>query len=146
MTWGSHSHFVSVRYTTREFIRRNIVYYGSPLHFSCYNNSPPYLCFPFLGKWYTYNRSCIKCDFYLFTIATGIINIRAFNAAIEMYSLVFIGVRPLYIFPPIFLTLNSSFYILGTLVGSKSFVELFVAKVFHEDLGMIFNLPMFTNL
>jgi hypothetical protein len=47
--------------------------------------------------------------------------------------------------PSSFFILNLSFHILGTLVGSKSFIELFVAKVLHEDLGMISNLPMFTN-
>jgi hypothetical protein len=31
-------------------------------------------------------------------------------------------------------------------VKSKSFVESFVAKVFHEDLGMICNVFMFANL
>jgi len=30
-------------------------------------------------------------------------------------------------------------------VKSKSFVESFVAKVFHEDLGMICNVSMFAN-
>jgi hypothetical protein len=33
---------------------------------------------------------------------------------------------------------------LGALVGSKSFVESFVVKVLHKDVGPIFNL--FTNL
>ncbi len=44
-----------------------------------------------------------------------------------------------------FFTPNLGFCILGTLVGSKSFVESFVVKAFHEDLGMISSLPMFTN-
>ncbi len=35
------------------------------------------------------------------------------------------------------------FCILGALVGSRSFIELFVVKVFHEDLGAIFSLSMF---
>jgi hypothetical protein len=30
-------------------------------------------------------------------------------------------------------------------MGSKSFVELFVVKAFHEDLGTIFNLPMLVD-
>jgi hypothetical protein len=34
---------------------------------------------------------------------------------------------------------------LGALVGCTSFVEPFVTKVFYEDLGMIFNLPMFVD-
>jgi hypothetical protein len=45
-----------------------------------------------------------------------------------------------------FLTFDSSFYILGTLVVSKSFIEAFVTKVFHEDLGTIFSLLMVANL
>ncbi len=47
--------------------------------------------------------------------------------------------------PPNFLIPNLNFHILGTLVGSKSFVELFVTKALHEDLGMISSLPMLTN-
>ncbi len=40
-----------------------------------------------------------------------------------------------FISPPFgFLTFNSNFHILGALVGSISFVELFVVEVFHEDL------------
>jgi hypothetical protein len=34
-----------------------------------------------------------------------------------------------------FLILNMGFCILGTLVRSRSFIESFVAKAFHEDLG-----------
>jgi hypothetical protein len=45
-----------------------------------------------------------------------------------------------------FLTPNSSFRILGTLVGSRSLLDLFVVKAFHEDLGTISNLLMFINL
>ncbi len=45
-----------------------------------------------------------------------------------------------------FFTLDLGFHILGGLVGSTSFVESFVTKVFHEDLGMIFSLLMFANL
>jgi hypothetical protein len=41
-----------------------------------------------------------------------------------------------------FLTLDLSFHILGALVGSISFIELFVIKVFHEDFRTIHNLPM----
>jgi len=47
--------------------------------------------------------------------------------------------------PSGFFIFNLSFHILGTLVGSKSFIELFVAKVLHEDLGMISNFLMLTN-
>ncbi len=32
-----------------------------------------------------------------------------------------------------FLILDLSFHILGALMGSRSFIELFVAKVFYED-------------
>ncbi len=30
-------------------------------------------------------------------------------------------------------------------MGSRSFIESFVAKAFHEDLGMIFSLLVFAN-
>jgi hypothetical protein len=45
-----------------------------------------------------------------------------------------------------FLIPNSNFRILGALVGSTSFVELFVAEAFYEDFETIFNFPMFINL
>jgi hypothetical protein len=45
-----------------------------------------------------------------------------------------------------FLTVDLGFHILGTPVGSKSFVELFVAKAIHEDLEMIFSLLMLVDL
>jgi hypothetical protein len=48
--------------------------------------------------------------------------------------------------PPRFFILDSGLCILGTSMGSISFVESFVVKTFHEDLGMISNLPIFTNL
>jgi hypothetical protein len=38
---------------------------------------------------------------------------------------------------PNFFTLDSGFCILGALVESRSFFELFVPKVLHEDLGTI---------
>jgi hypothetical protein len=44
-----------------------------------------------------------------------------------------------------FVTLDLTFCILGTLMGSKSFVELFVVEVLHEDLGMISSFPMLIN-
>jgi len=48
-------------------------------------------------------------------------------------------------FPFNFFTSNLGFHILGAPVGSKSFVELFVVKAFHEDLGMISSFLMFVN-
>jgi hypothetical protein len=45
-----------------------------------------------------------------------------------------------------FLIFYSSFHILGALVGSISFVELCMVEVLHEDLGMIFSLPMLVDL
>jgi hypothetical protein len=62
-------------------------------------------------------------------ITTGIFNIKAFNATNKMCSLVSIGVRPLYITSHGFLTPDLGFCILGALVGSTSFVELFVVEV-----------------
>jgi hypothetical protein len=48
--------------------------------------------------------------------------------------------------PSNFLIFNFDFRILGRLVGSKSFVESFAIKALHENLGMIFCLPMLANL
>ncbi len=48
-------------------------------------------------------------------------------------------------FSPGFLIPNSGFCILDALVGSKSFIELFVGRALHEDLGTIFSLFVFAN-
>jgi hypothetical protein len=53
------------------------------------------------------------------------------------------GVGLFYIIFSLFLTLDLSFHILGALMGFRSFVESFVIEAFHDDLGMIYNLPMF---
>jgi hypothetical protein len=37
------------------------------------------------------------------------------------------------------------FHILGTLVGSISFIKLFIVEVFHEDLGTMFSFPVLAN-
>jgi hypothetical protein len=47
---------------------------------------------------------------------------------------------------PGFFILDFDFRILGGLVGFRSFIESFVIKALHEDLGMIFCLPMLANL
>jgi hypothetical protein len=101
-TWGSHSHFVEIKYMTRGPIGRSVVCSSSPLHFSPYNSSTPYLCFPFLDRWYTYNMSHIICGFYVFTIARGVINIKSFNAVSEVCSLVSSRVGPFYITSSLF--------------------------------------------
>jgi hypothetical protein len=44
-----------------------------------------------------------------------------------------------------FFTLNSGFHILGAPMGSRSFVESFVAEAFREDMG-ICNLFMLVDL
>ncbi len=93
-TWGSHSHFVRVRYMTRGPIGTSIVCFGSPSHFLPYINNQPYLCFLFLIGWYTYIKFCIICGSYIFTIARNFFSI---SAPSEVCSLVSIGVRPFYI-------------------------------------------------
>jgi len=97
LTWGSHSHFVDIRYMTRGPIGRNVVYSNSLSRFSPYSSSTPYLCFPFLGKWYTCSKSCVRCGSYVFMITKGIINIRSSNAANKVCSLVSLRVGPFYI-------------------------------------------------
>jgi hypothetical protein len=86
--WASHSHFIKYKYIIGGPIRRSVVYYGSPSQSLPNNNNPLYLCFPFLGKSCTYSRSCIKCGSYIFVISGGVINIKAFNVANKMCSLV----------------------------------------------------------
>jgi hypothetical protein len=92
--WGFHNHFVKVRYTTRGSIGKSIVYSGSPLP---YNNSPPYLCFPFVGRWYAYSRYYIRCGSCFFIIIARIFSIKAFRSVNEMCNLVSTWVGPLYI-------------------------------------------------
>jgi hypothetical protein len=60
-TWGFHNHFVKIKYTIGGPSRGNVVYLSSPSLSSPYNNNPPYLCFPFIGWKYTYNKFYIKC-------------------------------------------------------------------------------------
>jgi len=96
-TWRFHSHFIKIKYMTRGPNRNYIVCFCSLLHFSPYSNNPPYLCSPFVGRWYTYSRSNTKCGSYFFMITTWIFNIWAFNVANEVCNLVSIQGRPLYI-------------------------------------------------
>jgi hypothetical protein len=97
LTQRFHYHFVKVRYTIGGPIRKNMVCFCSLLCFLPYSSNPPYLCFPFLGRWYTYNRSRIICGSCVFTIVGRIINIRAFNVTSEVCNLVSSWVGPLYI-------------------------------------------------
>jgi len=126
LTWVSHSHSIKIKQTIRGPIRRNIVCSCSPSCFSLYNNNPPYLCFPFVGRWYAYRRSHIKCGSYFFMITTRVFNIQTFSATNKVCSLVSIKVRPLYITFHGFLIHKLGFCILSPPVGSTSFVELFM--------------------
>jgi hypothetical protein len=96
-TWGFHTHFVKIRYRTRASIGRNVDCSSSPSCFSPYNSNTPYLCFPFLGKWYTYNKSYVKYGSCIFMIARKVINIRFFSVVSEVCNLVSSRVGPFYI-------------------------------------------------
>jgi hypothetical protein len=96
-TWGFPNHFVGVMCTTRWPFGRNVVCFNSFSHSSPYINYPPYLCFPFVGKWYTYSRFCIRCGLKKIMIVIKNFNIQAYNAVSEMCSLVFTRFGPLYI-------------------------------------------------
>jgi hypothetical protein len=85
-TWVSHIHCVGIKYTIGGPIGRNVVLSNSPSSFLPYNRSPPYLCFPFVDRWYTYSGSCIRCGSCFFTIGVGVFSIKAFNVAIEVCS------------------------------------------------------------
>jgi hypothetical protein len=85
--------------------------------------------------WFLFFRNCNKS-----------FNIKAFSATSEMCSLVSMGLDHFIKLFPSFFILDPSFHILGTSVRSKSFIEMFVAKVFHEDFGTISNLPMLVDL
>jgi hypothetical protein len=147
LIWGFHSHFIIIKYIIIGGpIGRNVVCFSSTSCFSPYNNSPPYLCFPFVDGWYTYNRSCIRCGFFFLMIVGRVFNIRAFIVIIEMCNLVFTRVWPFYImsFWPFYFWFRFSYF--GRLVQSKSFIEFFMTEAFHEDLGTISSFHMFTNL
>ncbi len=91
-TWEFHSHFVKVKYTIGGPIGRNVVCFGSSLCFVLYSNNSPQLCFPSLGRLYTYSRSRIRRGSYFFMIAGRIFKTRDFNVVIEVCSLVSTGV------------------------------------------------------
>jgi hypothetical protein len=97
LTWGSHSHFITIRYMIGRPIGRSIVCSSPPSHFLPSNKSPMYLCFPFIGGWYTYNKSCIKCGYYFFMIITWVFNMKVFGSTKEVCNLFSIGVGPLHI-------------------------------------------------
>jgi hypothetical protein len=65
-----------------------------------------------------------------------------FNAMNEVCSMVSQQLDHFLSFHLNFFIPNVGFRILGALVRSRLFIESFVAKVFHEDLGMIFSLSM----
>ncbi len=94
---GIQCHFVKIRYTTRGPIARSIVYFNSPSCSLPYNNNPPYLRFPFIGKWYAYCRSLHQMRFMFFTITRKVFKIGVFNATNKVCNLVSIRVGPLYI-------------------------------------------------
>jgi hypothetical protein len=68
LTWGSHSHFIGVRYTTRGPIVRNVVCFSSFLPLSPYNNNPPYIsrnwpkCNHYIAN---YMRLLVICNYFL---------------------------------------------------------------------------------
>ncbi len=97
LTRGFNRHFVRGRYTIGGPIGWNVVSFGSLLCSLPYSNNLFYLCFPFLGEWYTYSRSHIRCGSYVKTIAWKVINIRVFNVANKVCSLVSSRIGPLYI-------------------------------------------------
>ncbi len=130
-TRGSHNHFIGVRYTTRRPIGRSVVCCGSPLCFSTYSINPPYLCFPFLSGWYRYNKFYIRCGSYIFMIAKGVINIRAFNTTNEVCSLAFTRVRPLYITSSWFFYSQFKFSYFGCIDGIH--IVLWVACVWGSS-------------
>jgi hypothetical protein len=144
LTWGSLKHFIKIKYMTRRPIERNVVCYLSPPHSLHYNNNPPYLCFPFVSKWYAYNRSHIKCGYVFLRLQQEFFALR-----LSMQPIKFSfhrGCTILHHFLLTFLFLTWVFIFLGAPMGSRSFVKSFVVEALHEDLRTISNLPMFTDL
>jgi hypothetical protein len=126
-------------------IGRSVVYFGSFLCSSPYNNNPPCLCFSFIGRQYAYNRSYIKYGSCFFTIIVGFLTLRLLVQLMKCVTWSPHGLDHFISFLLGFLTPNLNFHILGAPVGSRSFIESFVDEVFHEDLGTISSLHMLVD-
>ncbi len=143
--WGYHSHFIGVKYMTRGPIGRNVVYFLH-LRILCFTTTSPLTCVSL----------SLANDTYIISLASNVVPIflqlhqEFFALGLSMQPTKCVvcssqGLDHFISLPPNFLIPNSSFRILDTLVGFRSFVELFVVKTFHEDLGTIHSLLMFVN-
>ncbi len=72
---------------------------------------------------------------FFLMITTWLFSIKAFNAAIKMFSLVSTGVGPLYIISSWLFIPNSGFHILGTLMGSRYLLNCLWPRFFVRILG-----------
>jgi hypothetical protein len=97
LTQGFHCHFIQVWYFIGGSFGRNVVCINSSSHFPSYCSNPPYLCFSFVGKWFTHSWSCIKHVTWFFVVIRKVWSIMTFNVVEKMCSLVSTKVRPIYI-------------------------------------------------
>jgi hypothetical protein len=144
--WGSHNHFVGVRYMIRGTHWREHCLFWLTFMLFALQQQPTLLVFSFLNRWYTYSRSYIRCGSCVFIIAREFINIKSFGVAIEVCSLVSLGVGPLYITSSWLSYSQFGFCIFGAPMGFIWFVKSFVTKGLHELLGTISNFFMLANL
>jgi len=107
-TWCFHNHFVELG-TWHGDSLGGTLFVLVHLRIFCLIVATPHLCFPFFNKWYTYIRSCIRCGFCVFTIARGVINIKAFSATNKCVAWFPQGLDHFISLPFGFLTLDSSF-------------------------------------
>jgi hypothetical protein len=96
-TWRFQNYFVRFKYTIRGPIGRSVISFNSHSHYSPYNDSPPYLCFPFVVNDTNIVGLALDVVLVFFMIWARIFNIRFFNVTSEVCILVTIGVKPIYI-------------------------------------------------
>ncbi len=97
LTWGSHNHFVKIRYMIERPIGRNIVFFGSLLCFlPCTTTHPICVFISLVGDTHIIGFT-LDVVLVFFMITTRVFNIETFYVINEMCSLVSIGVGALYI-------------------------------------------------
>jgi hypothetical protein len=86
LTWGSHSHFLQVWYTTNRSYGWNIIRLNTSFCFSPYCSNPPYLFFFPLLSMICILLVVFHMRYSLFMITNGICNIKIFHLVGEMCS------------------------------------------------------------
>jgi hypothetical protein len=97
LTWGSHSHFIGVTYTTWGPIGRKVVTLVHLCVFRPIVTTHPIYVFPLLVDETHIMGLASNVIFFFFMIVIRVFKIKDFNVVNEMCSMVSIGVGPFYI-------------------------------------------------